>query len=57
LKSDGAGTISLATVTGNLNQSMSGSGTINIGRFEGSIQNKASGSARLEMGCGKKEKS
>jgi hypothetical protein len=54
LKSDGAGTMELATVTGKLKQSMNGSGTIRISKIEGSFTNKASGSTRLEMNCGKK---
>lgn len=56
LKSDGAGSLNLATVTGHLNQSMSGAGNISIAKFEGSLKNKSSGSTQLEMNCGKKKK-
>jgi hypothetical protein len=56
LKSDGAGTMTLATVTGKLKQSMSGAGSIRISKIEGSFENKISGSAKLEMNCEKNMK-
>lgn len=53
LKSEGAGTMNLATVTGKLTQSISGAGTINVTKVEGSIKNTVSGSGQFEMNCGK----
>lgn len=53
LKSDGAGTMNLATATGVLSQSISGAGTINIAKVSGSVKNKVSGSGQFEMKCGK----
>ena len=53
LKSEGAGSLTLATVTGKLTQSSSGAGVIKISKVEGSISNKVSGSSQLEMNCGK----
>lgn len=54
LKSNGAGTMSLATVTGILAQSMSGAGSISIAKVDGSLKNhNISGSAQFEMDCGK----
>jgi hypothetical protein len=56
LKSEGAGTMTLATVTGKLNQSMSGAGSIRISKIDGSFENKISGSAKLKMNCSQDNK-
>lgn len=56
LKSEGAGTMNLATVTGKLTQSMSGAGAISISKIEGSMKNSVSGSGQLEMNCASKKK-
>lgn len=57
LTSNGAGTMSLATVTGILGQSMSGAGSISIAKVDGSLKNhNISGSAQFEMNCGKSTK-
>lgn len=57
LKSNGAGTISLATVTGILGQSMNGAGSISITKVDGSLKNhNISGSAQFEMDCEKSAK-
>jgi len=56
LKSEGAGEMTLKTVTGTLKQSMSGAGKIDIEKVEGSLSNKISGSAEFTMDCGKKKK-
>lgn len=51
LKSEGAGTMHLATVTGQLSQSMSGAGTINIAKVSGSVTNQVTGSGQFDMDC------
>jgi hypothetical protein len=51
LKSEGAGTMHLATVTGKLSQSMSGAGTINIAKVSGSVTNRVTGSGQFDMNC------
>jgi hypothetical protein len=53
LKSEGAGTMHLATVTGKLSQSMSGAGTINIAKVSGSVTNQVKGSGQFDMDCAK----
>ena len=53
LKSEGAGTMNLATVTGKLSQSMSGAGTINIAKISGSVTNQVQGSGQFDMDCAK----
>jgi len=51
LKSEGAGTMNLATVTGKLSQSMSGAGEINIQKVSGSVTNQVTGSGQFDMDC------
>lgn len=51
LRSEGAGTMHLATVTGKLSQSMSGAGTINIAKISGSLTNQVTGSGQFDMDC------
>lgn len=55
LKSEGAGIMHLATVTGKLSQSMSGAGTINIAKVSGSVTNQIQGSSQFDMDCAKIE--
>jgi len=55
LKSEGAGTMNLATVTGTLVQSSSGAGTIHISKIAGSVKHKIQGEGIVEMSCGKKK--
>lgn len=51
LKSEGAGTMQLATVTGKLSQSMNGASTINITKVSGSVKNSVTGSGQFDMNC------
>jgi len=51
LKSEGAGTMQLATVTGKLSQSMNGAGTINITKVSRSVKNSVTGSGQFDMNC------
>lgn len=56
LTSDGAGTINIASVSGNLKQSMSGAGSISVAKIDGSMKNSINGSSQLEMSCSKRSK-
>jgi hypothetical protein len=56
LSSEGAGNITIATVSGNLKQSMSGAGSISVAKIDGSMKNSINGSSQLEMSCSKRSK-